>query len=308
MKIEGLFDLQVMMFLLMAVGVILRKLNIVPREGTAVLTDLVLDLILPCNIISAFYMPMDCSVLIAEAEILVISILIQIFCTCISGILYRRVPKGKRMVLQYATVCSNAGFLGNPVAEGLFGSIGLLYASFYLIPQRIVMWSAGVSYFTDCPSRKEVLKKVIRHPCIVAVYIGVFLMLTQIRLPGIVSSAIDSIGGCTTPLTMILIGTILLDADLRHILTKLTAAYTGIRFVLIPTVVLAGCRLAGVDSLVAGVSVILAAMPAGTTTAILALKYHGDEEFATQCVVLTTLLSVVAIPVWSIIIHTVFPT
>ena len=72
--------------------------------------------------------------------------------------------------------------------------------------------------------------------------------------------------------------------------------------------VLAGCRLAGVDSLVAGVSVILAAMPAGTTTAILALKYHGDEEFATQCVVLTTLLSVVAIPVWSIIIHTVFPT
>ena len=118
MKIDGLFDLQVMMFLLMAVGVILRKLNIVPREGTAVLTDLVLDLILPCNIISAFYMPMDCSVLIAEAEILVISILIQIFCTCISGILYRRVPKGKRMVLQYATVCSNAGFLGNRWQRG----------------------------------------------------------------------------------------------------------------------------------------------------------------------------------------------
>ena len=59
----------------------------------------------------------------------------------------------------------------------------------------------------------------------------------------------------------------------------------------------------GIDSFVAGVSVTLAAMPAGTTTAILAMKYHGDEEFATQCVVLTTLLSVVAIPVWSLIIH-----
>ena len=291
MKIEGLFDLQVMMFLLMAVGVILRKLNIVPREGTAVLTDLVLDLILPCNIISAFYIPMDRSVLIAEAEILVISILIQIFCTCISGILYRRVPKGKRMVLQYATVCSNAGFLGNPVAEGLYGSVGLLYASVYLIPQRIVMWSAGVSYFTECPSKKEVVKKVLKHPCIVAVEIGIVLMVTQVQLPGFLSSAIENVGGCTTAITMMLIGTILTDVDMRHILTRTTVAYSFIRLVFIPAVVFAGCWLANIDSVVAGVSVTLAAMPAGTTTAILAMKYHGDEEFATQCVVLTTMLS-----------------
>ena len=88
------------------------------------------------------------------------------------------------MVLQYATVCSNAGFLGNPVAEGLYGSIGLLYASVYLIPQRIVMWSAGISYFTESPSRKEVVKKVLTHPCIVAVEIGIVLMVTQVKRQG----------------------------------------------------------------------------------------------------------------------------
>ena len=168
MKIDGLFDLQVMMFLLMAVGVVLRKMNIITKEGKSMMTDLVIDLILPCNIISAFYMPMDKSVFVAELEILVISILIQIFCTLVSAVFYRKVPREKKMVLQYATVCSNAGFLGNPVAEGLYGSIGLLYASVYLIPQRIVMWSAGISYFTESPSRKEVVKKVLTHPCIVA--------------------------------------------------------------------------------------------------------------------------------------------
>ena len=303
MKIDGLFDLQVMMFLLMAVGVVLRKMNIITKEGKGMLTDLVIDLILPCNIISAFYMPMDHSVFVSGVEILIISILIQIFCTFISGILYRKVPKEKRMVLQYATVCSNAGFLGNPVAEGLYGSVGLLYASVYLIPQRIVMWSAGVSYFTECPSKKEVVKKVLKHPCIVAVEIGIVLMVTQVQLPGFLSSAIENVGGCTTAITMMLIGTILTDVDMRHILTRTTVAYSFIRLVFIPAVVFAGYWLANIDSVVAGVSVTLAAMPAGTTTAILAMKYHGDEEFATQCVVLTTMLSMAAIPIWSLIIH-----
>lgn len=303
MKIDGLFDLQVMMFLLMAVGVVLRKMNIITKEGKGMLTDLVIDLILPCNIISAFYMPMDHSVFMSGVEILIISILIQIFCTFISGILYRKVPKEKRMVLQYATVCSNAGFLGNPVAEGLYGSVGLLYASVYLIPQRIVMWSAGVSYFTECPSKKEVVKKVLKHPCIVAVEIGIVLMVTQVQLPGFLSSAIENVGGCTTAITMMLIGTILTDVDMRHILTRTTVAYSFIRLAFIPAVVFAGCWLANIDSVVAGVSVTLAAMPAGTTTAILAMKYHGDEEFATQSVVLTTMLSMAAIPIWSLIIH-----
>ena len=305
MKIDGLFDLQVMMFLLMAVGVVLRKMNIITKEGKGMLTDLVIDLILPCNIISAFYMPMDHSVFVSGVEILIISILIQIFCTFISGILYRKVPKEKRMVLQYATVCSNAGFLGNPVAEGLYGSVGLLYASVYLIPQRIVMWSAGVSYFTECPSKKEVVKKVLKHPCIVAVEIGIVLMVTQVQLPGFLSSAIENVGGCTTAITMMLIGTILTDVDMRHILTRTTVAYSFIRLVFIPAVVFAGCWLANIDSVVAGVSVTLAAMPAGTTTPILAMKYHGDEEFARQCVVLTTMLSMAAIPIWSLIIHSV---
>lgn len=305
MKIDGLFDLQVMMFLLMAVGVVLRKMNIITKEGKGMLTDLVIDLILPCNIIFAFYMPMDHSVFVSGVEILIISILIQIFCTFISGIFYRKVPKEKRMVLQYATVCSNAGFLGNPVAEGLYGSVGLLYASVYLIPQRIVMWSAGVSYFTECPSKKEVVKKVLKHPCIVAVEIGIVLMVTQVQLPGFLSSAIENVGGCTTAITMMLIGTILTDVDMRHILTRTTVAYSFIRLVFIPAVVFAGCWLANIDSVVAGVSVTLAAMPAGTTTAILAMKYHGDEEFATQCVVLTTMLSMAAIPIWSLIIHSV---
>lgn len=306
MEMKGLLDLQIMMFLLMGAGVVLKKRNIITKEGRGVLTDLIIDIILPCNIITAFSQPLDHDVLISGLQTLVISLLLQLLCTFISAFCYRRVPKRQRMILQYATVCSNAGFLGNPVAEGLYGSIGLLYASIYLIPQRIVMWSAGVSYFTDCPSRREVVKKVMKHPCIIAVELGILLMVTGISLPAALAKSISSLGGCTTAITMLFIGTILADAGVKQMVTKTTAVYSLIRLILIPGIVMTGCLLFHVDAVAAGISVVLAAMPAGSTTAILAAKYDGDEAFATQCIVLTTLLSIALLPLWCTVLNYFF--
>ena len=70
--------------------------------------------------------------------------------------------------------------------------------------------------------------------------------------------------------------------------------------------VLLGCILFRVDGVAAGVSVVLAAMPAGGTTAILAAKYHGDEDFAAKCIVLTTVLSIGALPVWCWVLNRFF--
>lgn len=302
MKIEGLASLQFMMLIEICIGWFLRKKNLITPEGKRVLTDLIIDLILPCNIIHAFYVEFTAETLSACFQVLLVSIVLQIFCTLISRYGYRSVDKEERTVLKYATVCSNAGFLGNPVAEGLYGSMGLLMASIYLIPQRIIMWSAGVSYFTECPSKKEVFKKVIRHPCIVAVGIGMVLMVTQVKLPGVLIQTVNSIGNCNTAMTMILIGAVICEADMSTMVTRLSLWFSVIRLVLIPAAVLLGCVIAGVRGTAAGVCIILAAMPAGTTTAILASKYQCAEEFAGKCVVLTTVLSMAAIPAWCVIL------
>ena len=298
MEWKGLLNLQAMMFLLIGAGVLLKKKKVITPEGRRVLTDLIVDLILPCNIIGAFCTPFDKAMLVSGLQIFMVSVILQLFCMSISGWCYSRVPKSQRMILQYGTVCSNAGFLGNPVAEGLYGSLGLLYASIYLIPQRIVMWSAGISYFTESPKKKEVAKKVLKHPCIIAVEIGIVLMVTQLPLPVFLEKAVRSLGGCTTAITMLFIGTVLADAGFHHMVTKTTLIYSFIRLAAIPAVVLAGCLFFHADPVVTGIAVVLAAMPAGSTTAILAAKYHGDEKFATQCIVLTTLLSVGALPLW----------
>ena len=85
--------------------------------------------------------------------------------------------------------------------------------------------------------------------------------------------------------------------------SKMTIVFAVIRLLLIPLAVLLGCLVFQVESVAAGVSVVLAAMPAGSTTAILAAKYKGDEAFATQCVVFTTILS---LPVWCLGINAVY--
>ncbi len=298
----NLINLQGMLFLLVAAGVILRKKEILPEGAKAILTDLVIYLILPCNIISSFLIDFNMDILKGFAVILGIASLIQVGCLVLAKVLYNGEPARRKKVLQYGTVCSNAGFMGNPIAEGVYGPEGLMYASIFLVPQRIVMWSAGVSYFTDSPDRKTVVKKVLIHPCIVAVYIGVLLMVTQLPLPGFLENTIRSIGSCTTTVSMVLIGTILAEVAPGSFLDRGIIKYTFFRLFLIPLLVYAACRLFHVDPLLSGISVLLTGMPAGSTTAILAAKYDGDYIFATKCVVVTTLLSLVTIPLWCLVL------
>ncbi|MBQ8647916.1 MAG: AEC family transporter, partial [Oscillospiraceae bacterium] len=197
------------------------------------------------------------------------------------------------------TLVSNGGFLGNPIAEGVYGSLGLLYASLFLIPTRIVMWSVGTSYFVaGSADPKKVLKNIVTHPCLVAVYLGLFLMITGIPLPGVVESTVRSIGGCNTAMTMLIVGTVMAEVPLHTIFTRTTMLYSGLRLVLIPLAALGMCALAGLSGPAAGVCVLLAGMPAAATTALFAARYDSDAPFAARCVVLSTLLSMLTVPVW----------
>ena len=326
MGTSELISLQLRMFLVMLVGLFFRKKNIITAEGKKTLTDLVIYLILPCNIVKSFMIDFDGNVLKNFGLVFIISIGIQVMCAVLAKVLYRRVAPGRKAVLQYGTIVSNAGFLGNPVAEGVFGSIGLALASVYLIPQRIVMWSAGVSYFTTANKtgkwddvqetadeqagrkqqksahRLDVLKRVVTHPCIVAVVIGVLFMFAKVQLPAFLDAALKDLSGCNTAMSMLVIGTILADVKPKEMLDKSVFLFSGLRLLIIPLLTYIGCLLCSVEGLATGVSVLLAAMPAASTTAILAAKYDGDAVYASKCVVTTTVVSLLTTPVWSMIL------
>lgn len=299
-NMTDLLDLQITIFLLMAAGYVMTRLGILPVSARKPLTDLVIDFILPCNIIVSFLIDLDGSVLASCLVVLLVSAAIQVFTMAVGRRFYPGARGDEVPVLQYATLVSNAGFLGSPIVEGLYGAQGLLYSSIYLIPQRIMMWSAGVSCFTGVRGR-GVLKKVVTHPCIVAVYIGLALMLLPIPLPGGLDKALQLASGCNTAMSMIVIGNILAEVDPRSVVSRKSLWYCVVRLLVLPLLVLAACRLLGLDGLVTEVSTVLAGMPAAATTAILAAKYNRAEHFAVSLVFLSTLLSLVTIPLLCVV-------
>lgn len=294
-----LYRLMGMMVLLMGAGFLMRKTGIITLEGKKCLTDIILYAILPCNIIKAFSREMEAGFWSTFFMVLLMAVLAQVVSFLLSRLLYRRFDAGEKCVYQYATVCSNSGFMGNPLAEGVFGETGLLYASIFLIPQRIVMWTAGVSSFQKTESGKTAYRKILTHPCMVATYIGMVIMVFQIPLPGVLGDTILAFSNCCTAMTMVYIGTILTDVDFRELFGKHQIFFAAIRLALIPALVYGICRLTGMDALITGVSTLLSATPAGSTTSLLAAKYGADEKAAARCVVFTTALSAVTIPVWS---------
>ena len=299
MEIVRLFNLQGSLFLMILAGAVLKRRGIIDEPGKRCLTDLCVNIIIPCNIIKSCLIEFDLSIMRACGLLLVVGIVMQFFCLFLNRFLFNGFGEQQKKVLQYCTIVSNGGFLGNPVAEGVYGSLGLLYASIFLIPMRVVMWSAGTSYFVaGASAKKKVLHNILTHPCLVAVYIGLFLMFTQIHVPEVLASTVKSIGGCNSAITMFIIGTILADVDVRTIINRTTVGFSIFRLVLLPAAALALSHALGLDPVASGVAVIMTGMPAGATAAIFAARYGSDAEFATKCVVLSTLLSMVTIPMW----------
>lgn len=164
------------------------------------------------------------------------------------------------------------------------------------------MWSFGVTCFTGAKG-KGVLKKILTHPCIVAVFLGMILMITQIQLPKGIEQTIRYAGNANTALSMIVIGNILAEVKASEILDRTAGWFCIVRLAVIPLLVLIGCKLSGVDELVKQLSVVLASMPAAATTAILAAKYDGDAHFAAKIVFLSTLLSLLSVPLLCILMN-----
>lgn len=323
MNIGELWTLQCMMFLIVLFGLLLKKVGALRDEGRSVITDLVLYGFLPCNIVSSFQIEFEDGILKKLVVILALSTLFQVIAYVFSRVFFRKLPQEMGGVSRYCMIVPNSGFLGLPLVAGVYGLEGMMYASIFLIPLRVMMWTAGMACFTTSPDWKTVTKKVATHPCIIAVYIGMFLLIFQRPLDtmytGIVEhtgvfggvvrtlvqaldKTIQSVGGCTTAATMLLIGSMMADVKPREMLNRDAAWMTVVRLGILPLITLVVCRILGVDPLVTGVSVLLTGMPAGSTTAIMAAKYDRDYVFGTKCVVLSTVISMLTIPLWCMIV------
>ena len=290
-----IIQIQLQIILIAAVGFLITKKGFFSVKARQDMTNVVIYVILPCNIFYSFVKSLSVDVLKQCLIVFIIGMSVQVLYLILNPILYRRFPKERRVVMQYATICNNAGFMGLPVIESVFGATGVLYGSIVLIPIRLFMWTFGLSLFTKSDS-KQAFKRLATHPCIWAVILGFAYLFSPWKLPTFITDAVNVLGSCTTPLAMLIVGSILSEVNFKTVFEKAAFYYSALRLIAIPAVIFTVLKLIGTDPIVTGVSVLSSAMPAALITAMLAQKYGRDAAFASKVIFVSTLFSLVTLP------------
>ncbi|MDP3058293.1 MAG: AEC family transporter, partial [bacterium] len=264
------------------------------------ISSLLLKLTLPAMIIDSMQKPFTTELLKQSGTILFTSTLVYGVSYVFSGLMIRalKTPVEERGIFRFALMFSNVGFMGYPVVAAVLGQDAIFFTAIYNLPFHLLLFTLGVLLLTRNSKEKVRARwSMLVNPAVISVFIGFFLFISSWKLPSVVAISLHQIGGLTSPLSMLLIGSMLASSKISEIFGNWRLySISIIRLVMIPTLVWAGLKLFGSSALMLGVPVVIAAMPIAANAAILAEEYDANSKLASQAVFISTLLSIVTIP------------
>ncbi|NMA82960.1 MAG: AEC family transporter [Epulopiscium sp.] len=292
------------LFLLMIVGYIARKANVFSSSDSKGLSSLLIKVTMPAMIIHSMQKPFDPQLFRESLQVLFFSCIVytvSFFIAKLFVILFRPQEKDQG-VFQFMIVFSNVVFMGYPVLQAIFGEESLFYGAIYNLPFNLLVFTLGIYFIqgkrknTEQQLQQEKWKLLL-HPAIIAVGIGFTIFLFSISLPGPIQDTLGLLGGLTTPLSMIIVGGLLAETDIKQIFGnwRLYILCT-IRLIIFPMITWGILQFFTKDLLMLGIPVIISAMPVAANAAIIATEYDGNEALASQGIFLSTLLSIGTIP------------
>ncbi len=286
----------IVLFVLIALGVVCTKAHMFKEQFIAGLTNFVLTFVTPCNIITSFQRDFDSNLLSGLLISFGAAFLFNLIWLGISVLSIRPADPTKRRVLRFATMFSNCGYMALPLEEAVLGSIGVFYGATYVAVSHMFIWTCGVHMLSG--DRKQVsAKKLITCPALIAVAIGLVFFFTSTKLPTVIAKPISLIGSMNTTLPMLIIGYYLANADLKRMF-KTGSLYVSIflRLVVSPLLVVFGMKLIGVTGPMMVAGTIAFSAPTAVITTMLAGRYGSDTELSAGAVSLSTILSVLTMP------------
>ena len=188
--------------------------------------------------------------------------------------------------------------MGFPVMEAIFGRDSLFAVSVYNIPFQLLAFSVGPYMLAHSAGKKAKLGLgSFFTPAAGAALLGFALFVGGVSLPTPLGQALENLGNCTTPLSMALIGSIIARMELRKLAgNPRLYATTAFRLAVFPLILYVALRALGFSGILLALPVVVGAMPVAVNSAILAEAYGGDSETASSLVAISTLVSLVSIP------------
>lgn len=288
--------------ILIVVGYFTVKKGMFTKESLGSITSFLLYIITPCLIVSSFLSAesgkLDGWTLLLAAVLPALSIVISI---ALSYLFFRKEPSGRRRVLRFSMIFCNVGFMGIPLVEGIVGSEGVLYGSFFIAVFNIFCWTYG---YVMMGGGKVRLKALLLNPGVIGIVIGLPLYLLDVPVPALIERPIELISALNTPLAMIVVGGYIAQVKLRAFVSDLAVYKMAVlRLVVAPLLYLALVWLLRPDETLLMSTVIQAATPVAANCVLFAVQYDSDAELASKSVAVSTALSVVTIPLLTVLVQ-----
>lgn len=287
------------LFLIMIIGFIMYKKNIIDDEANVRFTRLVLNVTVPAQIITAFVSNQGIVGRWEVVQVFGISLLMYVVYG-LMGILLLcgvRVPQEQRGTYQFMMMFGNVGFMGFPVVETIFGKEALIYAVIFNVIFNLLVYSIGILMISNAGGGKFDWKKLLNMPLLSSL-LSILLFFAGIPLPKTVMDSLNFLGNVTTPVAMLLLGAVIAKMPLRSLFDEWRIyLFTAVKLLLLPVVTWGLFTILPVPSvLVRNALLVLSAMPVATNTTMLAIEYKGDINLASKGIFFTTILSMVTIP------------
>ena len=287
------------LFVLIISGIFLYKKNIIREDGKKLLSDILIKFVVPCMIINSYMGKFNDEVLDNIGKSFIYSIILCVLGIVISLAVSFVVSDEHKGIFRFACSFSNASYMGFPLIRALFGEEGILYASSYVTVFNILLWSVGYVFFADKMPIKKLLKNLITCPPIIAVVVGLIIYLFKIPVTNIIADPISSVGAMTTPISMIVTGVAMGEAGIVRLIKQKHLLYgLFIRLILIPMVSLLVFYIFNISGIVATVTLVLEACPCAAITTMFAIQYGHDQKYAAALVVISTICSIVTLPLY----------
>lgn len=210
----------------------------------------------------------------------------------------------RRGLLRFMLSFGNVTFIGFPVLSCIFGERAVFYGAVLTIPFNLLIFTIGVEFVAGSGSlRKAFHWRKMLTPCVMASVVAVVLALFKVETPAHLAQWCHLIGDMTIPCALLIIGSTLSSIPWRDMIgNRFVYTMATIRLLLVPMFVLWLFRMAGFDPMIVNVATILSGMPVAANGIMFCLRYERDERLMAQAIFLSTLFSVVTIPLLTLLL------
>ncbi|MCF0114344.1 MAG: AEC family transporter [Erysipelotrichaceae bacterium] len=296
----------VVLFLMMGCGYLLVKAGKAKTSDSHILSVLCVNLITPLVIINAFQVDYSDEIRNGFLLALFAAVLISIFLVITVEVLGRvfKLNGVEKASLGY----SNAGNLIIPLVTSILGPEWVIYASAFMMVQLLFIWTHGQSCLLE--ETKFDLKKIITNLNIISIFVGVILFVFQIKLPGVVGTAVKNISGMIGPISMIMLGMIFAGTDLKKVFTnKKIYLVVFLKMIVTPTIIILAVKYSGMANWVSNgvtvlfISILATTTPSATTITQLAQLYNRQPDYAAAINIATTIVCLVTMPLMTMLYY-----